>query len=124
MNILAWILSAPLIFVFGSAGAAKLATPYEKLVKNPRMGWAEDFSPAQVKGIGAVEVLGALGLVLPWLLNIAHVLTPVAALGLAAVMVGAVAAHARRGELKQAVPLNGALFALAIAVAVIRFTQL
>lgn len=112
------------IFVFASAGAAKLATPHTKLVQNPRMGWAEGSSPTQVKGIGAVEVLGAVGLVLPWLLNIAHVLTPVAALGLAALLVGAAAAHGRRGELRQAVPVNGALFVLAIAVAVIRFTQL
>ncbi len=124
MNVLAWILSGLLALVFLGAGAAKLATPREKLLANPRMAWVSDFTASQVKGIGTVEVLGALGVILPWATGIARVLTPLAAVGLALVMVGALAAHGRRGELRQALPVNAALFVLAAAVAVIRFSQL
>ncbi|MEP6814666.1 MAG: DoxX family protein [Marmoricola sp.] len=123
MEIVGWILSGLLTALFVAAGASKLATPYDKLTANPRMGWANDFRAGQVKAIGALEVLGALGLVLPWLLNVAKVLTPLAAVGLAVVMVGAIATHARRGE-KEALPMTAVLFVLAVAVAVIRFSQL
>jgi len=52
--------------------------------------WAEDFSDRSVKAIGALEVLAAVGLVLPAALDIAPVLVPLAALGLVIIMVGAV----------------------------------
>lgn len=124
MNIIAWIASGLLALAFLGAGGMKLATSRDKLLENPQMAWAGDFSGGQIKGIGGVEVLGALGVVLPWLLSIARVLTPLAAVGLALVMVGALVAHARRGELKQAIPVNTVLFVLAVAVAVLRFSQL
>ena len=63
------------------------------------MGWVEDVSDPGVRTIGALEVLGALGLLLPALTGMATVLVPVAAVGLALVMVGAAATHWRRGEL-------------------------
>lgn len=124
MNILAWILSGLLAVAFIGAGASKLASSREKLLENPRMGWANDFTSTQIRGIALAEVLGGIGVVLPWLLDIARVLTPLAALGLAIVMAGALVTHARRGELKEALPVNTILLVLALAVAIIRFSQL
>lgn len=121
---LTWVLSGLLAVVFLAAGLAKLLTPREKLLANRNMGWVEDFSEPQVKGIGALEVLGAVGVVLPWLLDIAPVLTPIAAFGLAGIMVGAMATHLRRGEAKQALPVNLVLGALALAVGILRVGQL
>ena len=72
---------------------------------------------------GAIEVAGGLGVILPWLTGIARVLTPVAAVGLAVVAVGALIVHARRSE-KEGYPINIILFVVAVAVAVIRFGQL
>jgi hypothetical protein len=70
--------------------------------------------------IGLLEVLGALGLILPGALGIAPMLVPVAAMGLAVTMVGAIATHLRRGEYDRlAVPL--VLFAPALFVAIERF---
>jgi hypothetical protein len=66
------------------------------------------------------EVVGAIGLILPAALDIAPVLTPIAALGLGLTMLGAAATHVRRGEL-QALPANVVLLALAIFVAIERF---
>ena len=48
------------------------------------MGWAESYSDGGVKGIGALEVLGAIGLVVPAVTGIAPILTPLAALNLLA----------------------------------------
>lgn len=123
MNVLGWILSAVLALAFLGSGLMKVTRPREKLLEDERMGWVNDFPANQVKGIGAVEVVGALGVILPWLLGIARVLTPIAALGLAGVMTGATIVHNRRGE-RQAFPITIGLLTLAVVVAVIRFTQL
>ncbi len=96
MNTLLWIVTGLLALAFLGAGSMKLSKSRAELA--PKMAWVEGFSDGQVKGIGALEVLGALGLILPALTHIAPVLVPVAAIGLALTMVGAVATHVRRGE--------------------------
>lgn len=122
MNVLAWILAGLLAALYLFAGMTKLLQPKEKLAES-NMAWVEDFDGSQVKAIGAVEVLGAIGLVLPWALDIAPVLTPIAAVGFVLLQAGAIRTHLRRGE-KQMLPLNGALLLLAAVVAVLRFAQL
>lgn len=124
MNIVAWILSGLLAAFFLFAGGSKLATPRGKLLENPRMGWAEDFTSPQIKVIAGLEVLAAIGLILPWALDIAPVLTPLAAVGLALMMLGALVVHGRRHELRQALPVNSVMLLIAVVVAVIRFGQL
>jgi uncharacterized membrane protein YphA (DoxX/SURF4 family) len=123
MDVLTWILSGLLAAAFLGAGALKLVTPRTKLLEDPKMAWAGDFTDGQVKAIAALEVLGAIGVVLPWLLDVAPVLTPLAATGLALTMVGAMVVHARRGE-TAALPPNAVLLGLAVAVAALRFSQL
>jgi len=76
----------------------KIGHARESLVESGQE-WADGFSENTVKLIGAVEFLGALGLILPRALDILPVLTPVAATCLFVVMVGAVTTHVRRGEL-------------------------
>jgi uncharacterized membrane protein YphA (DoxX/SURF4 family) len=124
MDVLAWILSGLLAAAFLTAGLLKLTAPREKLITTFQLGWVEDLTSVQVKAIAAVEALGAIGVVLPWLLDVAPVLSPVAAVGLALIMVGALVTHGRRGELAQAGPINGALLVLAVTVAVLRISQL
>ncbi|MGI9003831.1 MAG: DoxX family protein [Pseudonocardia sp.] len=117
MNIVVWILQIVLALAFLASGGMKLARPRPALVASG-MGFAEDFSDGAVKGIGALEVLGAIGLILPALTGIAPILTPIAALGLALVMVGAVVVDVRRKD--QFVPAL-VLGVLALAVAILRF---
>lgn len=119
MNIALWIVTALLALAFLAAGAMKLAQPRTKLAASG-MAWTTDSSDGAVKAVGALEVLGALGLVLPAALGVATVLTPLAALGLALVMVGAVVVHVRRGETK-ALGAPVVLGLLALLVAVLRF---
>lgn len=123
MNIAVWVVSGLLAALYLMAGFTKLAKSQQELGAEPRMAWTQDFSPNALKGIGAVEVLGALGLVLPWLTGIAPVLTPIAAVGLVLVQVGAAIVHLRRGE-KATIPVNVVLALLAAFVAWARFGQL
>ncbi|AOP49057.1 DoxX family protein [Streptomyces lydicus] len=119
MGVLLWSLAGVLAVAFLAAGAMKLSQPKQKLAASG-MGWTEGVSAGTVKLIGALEVLAALGLVLPAALGIAPVLAPLAALGLVLVMLGAVVVHARRGE-AQMIAVNLVLLALAAVVAWGRF---
>ncbi len=119
MNVVLWIIASLLAVAFLAAGGMKLARPRRELITSG-MSWAEDFSDSQVKGIGALEVLGALGLILPAAFDIAPILTPIAATGLFLVMAGAVVVHLRRNEGSGAVPAL-ALGLLALFVAIMRF---
>src|SRR5215467_14623457 len=120
MNLTLWIIAGLLAAVFLVAGANKLLIPQEKLAKAPGGGWALDFSPGFIKALGAVEILGAVGLILPALLSIAPILVPLAAVGLALVMVGATIVTFRRQEIKHML-LNVTYLALAAFVAWGRF---
>jgi uncharacterized membrane protein YphA (DoxX/SURF4 family) len=120
MNIVFWVVAGLLAVVFLAAGAMKLTQSKGKLAANPNMAWTEQFSPGVIKAIGALEVLAAVGLILPAVLGIVPVLVPLAAAGLVLLMIGAALTHARRKE-NQAVVVNVVLLVLAAAVAVGRF---
>ena len=114
MSIALWIVQGLLAVAFLGAGASKLSQPKEKLLKN--MPWVEDFSQPAVRLIGAAEVLGAIGVVLPALTGVLPWLTPLAALGLVLLMVGAALTHLRRKEYGN-VAINAVLLVLAAFVA-------
>jgi hypothetical protein len=85
MNVALWIVQALLALLFLFAGGMKLIMPIEELTKQMPLalpGWF-------IRFIGVVEVLGALGLILPWLTGIRSGLTPLAAAGLVILMAGA-----------------------------------
>jgi uncharacterized membrane protein YphA (DoxX/SURF4 family) len=119
MNVVLWIIAGLLAAAFLVAGGMKLTQPKKKLAESG-LAWVEDFSPGAVKAIGALEVLGALGLILPAVLDIAPILVPIAATGLAVIMLGAIVTHARRRE-HQAIVINVILLVLAVVVAWGRF---
>lgn len=101
MNIALWIVAGLLAVVYVGSGALKVILSKERIAATgPAAGWVEDFRPRSVKAIGVLEVLGGLGLVLPAVLGVAPEVVPVAALGLAMVMVGAVVTRISRREYK------------------------
>lgn len=120
MNIALWVVQGLLAAVYLAAGGMKLVRSREQMVASGSFEWAKDVSDGAVKGVGAVEVLGALGLVLPELTGIAPVLTPIAAVGLVIVQVIAARVHLKLGETKS-LPVNVVLLVLAAFVAVGRF---
>ena len=123
VHIAVWIASVLLAVAYLFVGGTKVLTSKERLAENPSTaGAAEAFSATSIKLIGAVEVAGALGLILPWLTGIARVLTPAAAMGLALLQVGAAVFHGRRAEYKQW-PVNAVFLALAVFIAATRTAE-
>jgi hypothetical protein len=120
VNIALWIVQGLLALVYLAAGGLKIVRPREQLVASGNFDWMKDSSDARVKGVGLVEILGALGVILPWLTGIASILTPIAAIGLAVVQIGALRVHLIRNE-RQPLPANLLLLLLAAFVAVGRF---
>jgi hypothetical protein len=120
MHTALWIVAGVLAALFTFAGANKLFIPYDKLAKAPGAEWVNHFSPRFVKALGAVEILGAVGLILPGVLDVAPILVPWAAVGLAMIMAGAAVVTFRLREFAH-VALNLAYLALVAFVAVGRF---
>jgi hypothetical protein len=87
-----------LLSLFAGGGLLKLATPYAKYVKLPAQGWANDFKPQHIRLIGVLEMCAGIGMIVPLLLGSLTILAPLAAVGLALVMAGAMATHLRRAE--------------------------
>lgn len=101
MNLALWIVAGLLAVAYLAGGAGKVIIPKEKLAATSHSArWVEDFSAGSVKAIGALEVLAAVGLILPAALDIAPVLVPLAALGLVLIMIGATITRIRRHEFK------------------------
>jgi len=117
MNVALWIVQGLLALMFLPAGMMK-AFQYEKA--KATMPWAKDSSKGLVNFIGVAELLGGLGLIIPWATGIAPALTPIAGASLALVMLLAAIFHARRGEYK-AIGMNVVVLALALFVAIGRF---
>ena len=120
MIIALWIVNAILAFIFLAVGVMKLVRPKEALAAFG-LAWTADTSAGAVKAIGAVEVLGSLGLILPLATGIAPVLTPIAAVGLALTMIGAITLHVRRSE-NFSFPI--VLLVIAVGSAVLGFINL
>ncbi len=114
MHIAYWIVAGLLALFYLYAGGLKVARSQEQL--RPMMGWVDRVPMPLVRVIGVLEILGALGLILPPLTGIAVALALVAAIGLVLIQVGGIITHLSRGEVK-VLGLNVALLILA-AVAV------
>lgn len=92
-----WVAQVVLGVAFAMAGAMKLIMPIEVLLAKG-MGFVKEYSVGAVRFIGIVEILGALGLILPSALRIKPNLTPLAAIGIAIVMVLATQYHISHSE--------------------------
>ena len=75
-----WIAQGLLATIFLLTGATKLTQPRVAMAAGP-MTWAADVSDTEFRTIGVLELLGAAGLLLPGALDVAPVVTPLAAAG-------------------------------------------
>lgn len=118
MDIALWALQVFLGLAFVASGIVKVSR--ERASLQASTPYVEHLSDGQLKAIGLLEIGGGLGVVMPAATGIAPVLTPLAAVGLAVIMVGAALLHLRRRE-PQGIVVNAALFAVAAIVAWGRF---
>ena len=124
MNKLIWTFQIIVTLTLGVFGLQKVVGSIPDLIAQG-MWWIEDFPAWQVRAIGALEVLGAVGLVAPYVVKaLPKVLVPLAAAGLAVTMVGAIATHIGRGDPAPSIVITTALFVMSAAVAKRRFAEL
>ena len=115
MNITLWTFQSVLAFVFLYSGANKSIFSEQRLVASGQTG-VEGLPLPLIRFIGISEVLGSLGLLLPWYLSTVPVLTAIAAACLGSIMVPAAMIHFRRGELRN-VAINTVLLCACAFVA-------
>ena|SRR5436190_6149958 len=109
MNNLLWLLQILLGLLFIVAGAVKFIMPADKLAEGTPPWMPLTF----IYFIGVCEVLGGIGLILPWLTKTKPILTPLAAAGLFIIMIGATAVTVPLGTDKAVFPaIIGVLLAL------------
>lgn len=119
MNIALWVVQIILALIFFMAGTMKLIKSKNELREN--LGdWLDQYSGSTIKLIGLLEVLGAIGMILPITINFFPILTPIASIGLALTMIGAMKIHIDRKE-SDKVKMNVLLLLLAVFVAIGRF---
>lgn len=118
MTIAVWIVSGLVALLYLMAGGRKVTTPEAKLPAT--FPFVEVTGVRLLRVIGILEVLGAIGVIVPAATGIVPILTPIAAVGLALIQVAAIILHVRRGEMK-ALPFNILLLVLPAFVAVARF---
>ena len=110
MTVAYWIVASLLALFYLYAGGLKVLRSPDQL--RPMMGWIDTVPLRLVRTIGVLEVLGALGLILPPLTGVAPALALAAAIGLVLIQVGGISLHLRRGEVK-VIGLNISLLVLA-----------
>ncbi|GAA1846744.1 DoxX family protein [Actinomadura bangladeshensis] len=115
MNLALWIGAGLLAAVALAGGMIKTFVPRQKLAATPGGQWTEDVSAGAVKILGALEILAAVGLIVPAVAGVAPVLVPATALCWALLMIGAMITHGRRGEFRFAV-LNLIYLMLAVFI--------
>jgi protein-S-isoprenylcysteine O-methyltransferase Ste14 len=115
MNLVVWVGQVLLALAFLGAGFTH-SIGYNMASKNRGMVWMRALPAPMVKTIGILEILGAVGVILPALTGILTWLTPLAALLLGVVMVLAIGLHISRREAPNAM-FNAVLGLLAFAVA-------
>jgi uncharacterized membrane protein YphA (DoxX/SURF4 family) len=118
MNTVLWIVQIVLALVFVMTGGLKLVLPLDKIAE--RMGRENGLPPTAMRIIGLLEVMGAIGVVLPAWTGILPWLTPLAAVGLMLTMMGATFENVRHKHFPM-IALNFVLGVLAIFVIYGRF---
>ncbi|MGC4834788.1 DoxX family protein [Micromonospora vinacea] len=116
MNLALWIAAGLLATIALAGGITKTFVPKQKLSAANGGGWTGDASVRFVKTLGVLEILAAVGLILPGVLDIAPVLVPVTAICWILLMVGAMITHLRYREARFIV-LNLVYLAMAAFVA-------
>jgi len=122
MNTTLWIAQGILAILFAYSGFCKSILSERQLIAKGQTG-VVDLPAPLIHSIGVSEILGAVGVIVPWYTGISPVLTPISAVCFAVIMVLAARIHYRLKE-PQNIAINTVTFLLAVFVAWGRFSQL
>jgi len=103
MKYVLWIIQILLGLLFLFAGGSKLVMSIETMQELARQSGQSPLPGMLLRFIGLAELLGGLGLILPSLLGIKPGLTPLAAVGLLIIMIGATAITMSSGDVSAGV---------------------
>ncbi|WP_276369678.1 DoxX family protein [Chryseolinea sp. H1M3-3] len=121
MNTILWIAQSLLAAMFTSGGLLKIFVPKEKMIaKQP---FVQDYSSIQIRLIGLAEILGAIGIIVPFATGIMPILTPIAAMGLCTIMILAIRIHVQTKETAKVVIIV-AMVIITSFIAYARFNSL
>lgn len=123
MNTALWVVQVILAIFMLMPGSLKLMNSIDELIAKGkgRMDWAADVSASSLKIIGLLEVLAAIGLILPMAIGFYPILTPLAAVGVILTMIGAISLHLKRGDEPKSWMINVLIILLAAFVAYGRY---
>lgn len=123
MNTALWVVQVILAIFMLMPGSLKLMNSIDELIAKGkgRMDWAADVSATSLKIIGLLEVLAAIGLILPMAIGFYPILTPLAAVGVILTMIGAISLHLKRGDEPKSWMINVLIILLAAFVAYGRY---
>ena len=121
MNIALWVAQKLLAAMFGMAGIMKT---FQTAKAKEQLPWAKDRSDGFVRFVGASELLGALGLVLPLLTGILPWMTVLAATGLLLIQLLAIFTEHLPKKEYNVIPINLVLIAISVFIVVGRWTLL
>lgn len=122
MNVLLWIGQALLSIIFLVSGVNKATLSEKQLIAKGQTG-VVGIRDYVIHSIGVMEILGAVGVIVPWITGIMPVFTPVAAICFSILMLLAAPIHYRLKEPRN-VLINILIFILAVFVAIGRGQEL
>ncbi|RAJ74958.1 DoxX-like protein [Chitinophaga dinghuensis] len=121
MNTILWIIQGLLSAFFILPGYGKITGSKEKHVNDGHLKPNDSIVPIRI--LGMLELLGCVGIIIPWLLGIAPILTPITATGFCLIMLAGIVVHTRKKEYKM-FPMLMIVFILSAVVAYFRFAAL
>ena len=120
MNTTLWVIQGLLSLFFFMTGFGKARSSIQKHIDDGHLHPGQPVEPLRV--LGTLEILGSLGIVVPWLSGIAIILTPITAICFCLIMVGAMVVHIQKKQYKF-LPLPVVVIILALVVAYYRFSS-
>ncbi len=118
MNTALWVIQILLAAFFGMTGFNKVRNTVQQHLDDGHLQPGQSVLPIRI--LGVLELLGCVGILLPWAIGVLPILTPLSAACFCMVMVAGAVVHCRKGEYNM-LPLLGAIFVLAGGVACYRF---
>lgn len=113
LNILLWAAQLFVGVSFAVIAWIKLVTPIPELAA--MWPWTGQYPEAMVRGLGLIDLIGGLGIILPTLTRVRPNLTVTAAAGCALLQICAMTFHLSRGE-AEATPVNAVFLVLSLFV--------